>query len=201
MDIDTLRAEIAACRACVGMLPGEPRPVVQLSAAARILIVSQAPGRIVHQTGVPWNDASGERLRDWIGLTPALFYDSASVALVPMGLCYPGRGVSADLPPRRECAPLWHRRILSCLTELRLRLLVGQFAQNHYLPQARRWSVTARVAAFDRFAPDTICLPHPSWRSSGWMQRNPWFAAEIVPRLRERVAQAAGARADMTNSC
>jgi uracil-DNA glycosylase len=188
MEVASLRAEIAACRACAAVLPGGPRPVVQLGAAARILVISQAPGRIVHETGVPWNDASGERLREWTGLTPTLFYDPAIVALVPIGLCYPGRGVSADLPPRRECAPLWHDRILSCLTGLRLTLLVGQYAQRHYLPQTRRSSLTARVAAFDSLAPDTICLPHPSWRSTGWMRRNPWFTATIVPRLRERVA-------------
>lgn len=189
-EIETLRARIAACRACAASLPGEPRPVVQLGAGARILIVSQAPGRRVHETGVPWNDASGERLREWTGLAPALFYDPEIVALVPMGLCYPGRGVGADLPPRRECAPLWHDRIASCLAGLRLKLLVGQYAQACYLPQARRLSVTRRVAAFDTLEAGTVCLPHPSWRSTGWMQRNPWFTAEILPRLRERVAEA-----------
>jgi uracil-DNA glycosylase len=139
---------------------------------------------------VPWNDASGARLREWTGLTPEVFYDPAMVALVPMGLCYPGRGVGADLPPRRECAPLWHERIRSGLTQLRLTLLVGQYAQQHDLPQVRCWSLTARVAGFDALAPDIICLPHPSWRSTGWMQRNPWFTATIIPRLRERVAHA-----------
>ncbi len=155
----------------------------------------------MHDTGVPWNDASGNRLREWTSLPRDAFYDPDRVALVPMGLCYPGRGTGADLPPRRECAPLWHDRILSCLTALRLTLLVGQYAQQRYLPQARRMSVTARVAAFDRLAPATICLPHPSWRSTGWMQRNPWFTAEIVPRLRQRVAQALGAGAPSANAC
>jgi uracil-DNA glycosylase len=200
-DIEALRTEIAACRSCAAVLPGEPRPVMQLGAAARLLIVSQAPGRIVHETGVPWNDASGERLREWTGLTRDMFYDPEIVALVPMGLCYPGRGGGADLPPRRECAPLWHPRILPRLTELRLTLLVGQYAQHRYLPQAQGWSVTARVAGFDTLAPNTICLPHPSWRSTGWMQRNPWFAAEIIPRLRQRVAEALGTRAESANSC
>ncbi len=190
MEVEALRAEIAACRACAEFLPGGPRPVLQLGASARILIVSQAPGRLVHETGVPWNDASGARLREWTGLTREVFYDPAFVALVPMGLCYPGRGMGADLPPRRECAPLWHERIRSCLTQLRLTLLVGQYAQQHDLPQVRRWSLTERVAGFDTLAPDIICLPHPSWRSTGWMQRNPWFTATIVPRLRERVADA-----------
>lgn len=188
--VDLLPAEIAGCRVCAAALPLGPRPVVQFAADARILIVSQAPGRLVHETGVPWNDASGERLRDWTALTPGVFYDPQQVALVPMGFCYPGRGPGADLPPRRECAPLWHGRILSTLSQLRLTLLIGQFAQVQYLPQARQMSVTARVAAFDRLSSHTICLPHPSWRSTGWMQRNPWFMTDIVPRLRQRVADA-----------
>ncbi len=158
--------------------------------AARIIIISQAPGRLVHESGVPWNDASGARLREWTGLTPEVFYDPERVALVPMGMCYPGRGAGADLPPRRECAPLWHDRILSSIARLRLTLLIGQYSQCRYLPQARRLSVTQRVAAFDTLMPGTICLPHPSWRSTGWMQRNPWFTEEIVPRLRDCVAGA-----------
>jgi uracil-DNA glycosylase len=189
-DIAFLRAEITACRACASVLPCEPRPIVQLGTAARIVIISQAPGRRVQETGVPWNDASGDRLREWTGLTPEVFHDPEAVALVPMGMCYPGRGAGADLPPRPECAGLWHSRIMSCLTGRRLTLLVGQYAQNHYLPQARRLSVTGRVRAFDTLAPGVLPLPHPSWRSTGWMQRNPWFTEEIVPRLRQRVAQA-----------
>lgn len=144
---------------------------------------------MVHETGIAWNDASGARLRDWLGLTPSIFYDPARVALVPMGLCYPGRGAHADLPPRRECAALWHGRILAQLPAGRLTLLVGQYAQNHYLPDTRRMSVTGRVRAFDTLATGVVALPHPSWRSTGWMQRNPWFTAEILPRLRQRVAE------------
>ena len=188
-EVQTLRATIAACRVCAAWLPCGPRPVVQFGRGASILIVSQAPGRIVHETGVPWNDASGDRLREWTALPRSVFYDPDRVALVPMGLCYPGRGNGADLPPRRECAPLWHGPILSCLNA-RLTLLVGQYAQNHYLPQARRLSVTERVRAFDTIAPGIACLPHPSWRSTGWMRRNPWFTEEIVPRLRGQVAHA-----------
>ena len=201
----TLRANIAACRVCAAWLPCGPRPVVQLGQGARIVIVSQAPGRIVHETGVPWNDASGERLREWTALPAPVFYDPERVALVPMGLCYPGRGAGADLPPRRECAPLWHGPIRSVLTGVRLTLLVGQYAQEYYLPQARRQSVTERVRAFDTISAGMACLPHPSWRSTGWMQRNPWFTAEIVPRLRQRVAQALAmgqeTDAESTNSC
>ena len=190
--VDVLRADIAGCRNCAAVLPHAPRPVLQLGAAARIVIVSQAPGRAVHDTDVPWHDASGQRLRAWTGLPGEQFYDPECVALIPMGLCYPGRGEDADLPPRRECAPLWHSRIRSCLTGPRLTLLVGQYAQHHYLPQARRMSVTQRVRSFDGLAPDTVCLPHPSWRSTGWMTRNPSFAAQIIPELPERVARALG---------
>lgn len=190
MDVAALRAEIAACRFCAPVLPCGPRPVVQFGADARIIIVSQAPGRLVHETGVPWHDASGQRLREWAGLAPKAFYDPELVALVPMGMCYPGRGDGADLPPRPECAPLWHRRIMASLPGKTLTLLIGQYAQNYYLPQTRRSSVTARVRAFDTLAPDILALPHPSWRSTGWMQRNPWFATGILPRLRQRVAEA-----------
>ncbi len=190
--VEILCAEIAECRACRDFLPGDPRPIVQLGATARIAIIGQAPGRLVHETGVPWNDASGERLREWTGLAPEVFYDPEVVALVPMGMCYPGRGPSADLPPRPECAPLWHNRIMSCLTGINLTLLVGQYSQNYYLPQARRLSVTERVKAFDTLAPGILALPHPSWRSTGWMQRNPWFATGIVPGLQQRVAEALG---------
>ncbi len=162
---------------------------MQFGPGARIVIISQAPGRLVHESGVPWDDASGERLRLWTGLTRAIFYDPEQIALVPMGLCYPGKGSAADLPPRRECAPLWHKRILSSMAP-RLTLLVGQYAQSEYWPETRRMSVTERVRAFDRLAPDTLALPHPSWRSTGWMRRHPWFEAEILPRLRARVAAA-----------
>ena len=188
--VELLRDEIAACRVCATALSHGPRPIVQFAATARILIISQAPGRRVHDSGVAWHDASGTRLREWTGLPREVFYDAQRVALVPMGLCYPGRGNGADLPPRRECAPVWHARILSCLTRLRLTLLIGYHAQNHYLPQARQLSVADRVAAFDRLAAGTICLPHPSWRSTGWMQRNAWFTENIVPRLRQRVTAA-----------
>jgi len=138
--------------------------------------------------------SQAQRLREWTGLSAEVLYDPDKVALVPMGLCYPGRGTAADLPPRPECAPLWHSRILACLTETKLAVLVGQYAQTFYLPQARRLSVTERVRAFDTFsgpgAPGIVALPHPSWRSTGWMRRNPWFTEEIVPRLRQRVADA-----------
>jgi len=187
--VNELQREIAVCRHCADHLPHGPRPVVQFSATARLLIIGQAPGSKVHESGVPWDDASGERLREWTGLDAAQFYDPAQVALMPMGFCYPGKGESGDLPPRRECAPLWHERVLEVLPAERLTLLVGTYAQAHYLPGARKLSMTARIERWRDFLPGMIPLPHPSWRSTLWMRKNPWFEAELVPALREAVAR------------
>ena len=183
-----LLADVRGCRVCAGALALGPRPVVQAAADARILIISQAPGIRVHASGVAWNDASGDRLRDWTGLSTADFYDPARVALMPMGFCYPGKGPSADLPPRAECAPLWHQRLLALLPEVRLTLLVGHHAIRRYLP-----AIPTMTEAVRRFAeaPDRLFpLPHPSWRSTIWMRRHPWFAARILPALRKRVGAA-----------
>jgi uracil-DNA glycosylase len=160
---------------------------VQLGASARIVIIGQAPGLRVHESGVPWDDASGVRLREWTGLSPEVFYDPARVALLPMGFCYPGTGPSGDLPPRRECAPHWHGRVLAALPPDRLTLLVGSYAQVRYLPQAKTQSLTDRVARFREYLPAFFPLPHPSWRSTGWMTRNPWFEAEVLPALRQTI--------------
>ncbi|WP_158815027.1 uracil-DNA glycosylase family protein [Methylocapsa sp. S129] len=182
-----LRAEIASCVHCAADLPAGPRPVVQFSATARILIIGQAPGTRVHASGVPWDDPSGDRLREWTGLSKRDFYDPAKIALVPMGFCYPGKGKSGDLPPRAECAPLWHDRILKLLPADRLTLLVGSYAQAYYLPRAARLSLTETVQAFRTFGPALFPLPHPSWRSVGWAKRNPWFESDVLPALREAV--------------
>lgn len=190
MSAAALLRDIVACRACAAHLPHGPRPIVQFSTTARLLIVGQAPGRKAHDSGMPWNDASGDRLREWTGLDRETFYDPARVALMGMGLCYPGKGPSADLPPRPECAPLWHDRILAVLPPARLTLLVGSHAQAQFLPTARHLSLTERVRHFERFAPDIFPLPHPSWRSTGWMQRNPWFEADVLPALRAAVGRA-----------
>lgn len=190
-----LLAAVRACRVCAADLPAGPRPIVQLAPAARLVVIGQAPGTRVHASGVPWDDASGERLRDWTGLAPAVFYDPARVALIPMGFCYPGTGPSGDLPPRRECAPLWHDRLLALLPADRLVLLVGSHAQARYLPAAKRLSLTERVRGFANFGPGQFPLPHPSWRSSGWMARNPWFEIEVLPALRHAVAAAVAAPA------
>jgi uracil-DNA glycosylase len=183
----TLHVEIAACVRCAAYLAAGPRPIVQFSTTARILIIGQAPGARVHASGVPWDDPSGDRLREWTGLSKSEFYDPAKVALMPMGFCYPGKGKSGDLPPRRECAPLWHDRILALLPADRLTLLVGSYAQAYYLPPDRALSLTEAVRAFSTFGPALFPLPHPSWRSVGWAQRNPWFDSEVQPALVEAV--------------
>ncbi len=178
----------AAARACTHCtdLPLGPRPVFRVSTTARLLIVGQAPGTKVHASGVPWDDASGDRLRAWLGLDRAAFYDMARIAMVPTGLCYPGRLPSGgDAPPRRECAPLWHPRLLPLLTGVRLTLLVGGYAQALALGAG---PMTARVRAFRVHLPDRFPLPHPSWRTIGWERRNPWFAQDVLPALRDRVA-------------
>ncbi len=186
-ELAALLAEVRACTVCAAELPAGPRPIVQLGGRARIVIIGQAPGTRVHASGVPWDDASGERLREWTGLSSAEFYDPGKVALLPMGFCYPGTGSSGDLPPRPECAPLWHDRLLAHLPADRLLLLVGLYAQERYLPEARRQSLTARVRGFAGHGAGVLPLPHPSWRSSGWMAKNPWFAGEVLPALRAAV--------------
>lgn len=168
--------------------------MVRLGITARLLIIGQAPGTRVHESGTPWDDASGQRLRDWMGVPPALFYDTAHVAIMPMGFCYPGTGAAGDLPPRPECAPLWHERILAQLPEIRLTLLVGSYAQKRYWPGARRQSVAEVVRGFAAHGPEFFPLPHPSWRSTNWMRRNPWFAAEVVPALQARLVALLGIR-------
>ena len=186
--MDSLLSEIRACTVCAPFLAAGPRPIVQFSATSRIVIIGQAPGTRVHESGVPWDDASGERLREWTGLAPTDFYDPAKVALVPMGFCYPGTGASGDLPPRPECAPLWHDRVLAILPDDRLTLLVGSYAQERYLPEARRVSLTERVRRFANVGPRFFPLPHPSWRSTGWMKKAPWFEADVLPELKRLVA-------------
>lgn len=187
-EIALLHAEIAACTVCTRHLAAGPKPITQFSATASILIIGQAPGARVHETGIPWNDASGERLREWTGLTHHNFYDAAKVTLMPMGFCYPGAGTNGDLPPRPECAPLWHDRVMAMLPADRLTLLVGSYAQERYLPGARRWSLTDRVQDFHSYPPNILPLPHPSWRSTGWMKRNPWFETELLPFLQDAVS-------------
>ena len=188
--MDALLAEIRSCRVCAEHLPLGPRPVVQASAGARLLIVGQAPSLTVHKTGVPWDDKSGEQLRRWLGVDRATFYDAARIALMPMGYCYPGRGNSGDLPPRKECAPLWQDRLLAQMPRIELTLLIGQYAQRHFLGKTARANVTETVEAFADYAPRFIPLPHPSPRNAGWFKHHPWFESEVLPVLRERVRHA-----------
>lgn len=180
--------DIRACRRCADDLPCGPRPVVQAAETARLCIVGQAPGRKVHETGIPWDDASGRRLRDWLGLTPAAFYDPAKVAIVPMGFCYPGKAGSGDNPPRPECAPLWHGRLTALLPDIGLTVLVGHYAQAWYLGRSRRATLAETVRAWRDYLPSGFLpLPHPSPRNQPWLAKNPWFEAELVPHVRAAV--------------
>lgn len=189
-NFNDLLARVHACTACAAELPHKPRPVVAAHPGSRILIIGQAPGRKVHESGIPWNDASGARLRDWTGLGEGEFYNPRLVALIPMGFCYPGKGKSGDLAPRRECAPLWHTALLAGMKEIRLTLLVGQYAQRAYLPAGS--SLTANVRNFRETLPEIVPLPHPSPRNGHWLAGNPWFVTELLPELRSRVAAALG---------
>jgi uracil-DNA glycosylase len=199
--LSDLLAEARSCRVCARYLPAGPRPVLRASVSARLMIIGQAPGIRVHETGIPWNDRSGDRLRDWLRLDREAFYDERRVAIMPMGFCYPGtdpRG--GDYPPRPECAPLWHDRLLALMPEIRLVLLVGSYAQARYLsPYLRegkaggpRATMTRIVAGWREFPSRFMPLPHPSWRNTAWLRRNPWFEAELLPELRSRVAELVG---------
>ena len=187
--LGTLLAEVRACGRCAADLPLGPRPVLQMHGSARILIAAQAPGRKVHASGIPFDDASGDRLRSWLGLTPEQFYDAKRVAIVPMGFCFPGSAASGDKPPRPECAPAWRASLLAHLKKLRLTLVIGRYAQAWHLPDATA-SLTETVRAWRTNAAVTIALPHPSPRNNGWFKHNPWFERELVPALRSRVAAA-----------
>lgn len=187
--LDEVLAAARACRLCAAALPLGPRPVLRAAAEARLMIVGQAPGTRVHATGVPWSDASGARLREWMAIAPEAFYDARRAAIIPMGFCYPGRRPrGGDLPPRPECAPAWHARLRALLPRVELTLLVGGYAQRHYLGPRAGPRVTDAVAAWRDWLPDYLPLPHPSWRTRAWVARNPWFEAELVPELRRRVA-------------
>lgn len=187
-----LLAEIRACRACEGLLPLGPRPVLRAAASSRVLLVGQAPGTRVHATGIPWNDPSGDRLRAWLGIDRNLFYDETKLAIVPMGLCYPGRGKSGDAPPRPECGRLWFPSLLKLLPNIRLKLLIGQYAQAYYLGRRRKPTLTETVRDFREYLPEYFPLVHPSPRNELWLARNPWFEAEVVPVLRQEFRRALG---------
>jgi uracil-DNA glycosylase len=188
---DRLLTEIRACTVCAPHLPLGPRPVVRGRPSAQLLIISQAPGTRVHETGLSFNDRSGDRLRAWLALDRETFYDETRVAIIPVGFCYPGRARNGgDLPPRRECAPLWHARLRASLPAIELTLLVGSYAIDYYLPGSAGRSMTAAIARWREFLPEFFVLPHPSWRTTRWLRDNPWFENETVPELRARVARA-----------
>jgi uracil-DNA glycosylase len=187
--LDRVLADIRACTLCAAHLPLGPRPVVRASRTARLLVISQAPGTRVHETGLSFNDRSGDRLRDWLGIDRDVFYDESRIAIMGMGFCYPGRDAKGgDLPPRPECAPLWHEKLLAELPAIELTLLVGSYAIEHYLAPTARRSMAAMVTEWRSFLPAFLPLPHPSWRTMLFEARNPWFSKELLPELRRRVA-------------
>jgi uracil-DNA glycosylase len=189
LGLKALLVQVRQCSLCQADLPLGPRPVLQVNAKARVLVVGQAPGRKVHETGVPFDDASGERLRLWMGVGRDVFYDETQTAILPMGFCYPGTGKSGDLPPRTECAPAWRTALLAHLPQVRLTLVIGQYALAYHLPGAAS-SVTEAVQNWQSYGPKVLVLPHPSPRNHIWLKRNPWFERDVVPELQKRVAMA-----------
>lgn len=185
--LKNLLKEIRACRVCEEHLPLGPNPVLNASTDSKILVVGQAPGTRVHNTGIPWNDPSGEKLREWMDIDRTDFYDPNKIAIVPMGFCYPGKGKSGDLPPRKECSELYHDRLMNLLPNIGLTLLIGQYAQNEYLKEKRKTTLTETVRTFKDYLPHIICLPHPSPRNNIWQKKNPWFTVEVLPTLREKI--------------
>lgn len=182
-----LLKEVRACTMCAVHLPQGPRPVLQVDARARILIAGQAPGSKVHASAVPFDDASGERLREWMGISRDQFYDPELVAILPMGFCYPGTGSSGDLPPRKECAPQWRAQLLQAMPRIELTLVIGQYAMAWHLPDAKTKNLTETVRAWRDHWPTVLPLPHPSPRNNIWLKANPWFAIDLVPAIQSRV--------------
>ena len=189
--ISSLLSEIRACSVCEKYLPLGPRPVLKANRSSRVIIIGQAPGTRVHASGIPWDDPSGDRLREWMGVNKQQFYDDRLFAIVPMGFCYPGKGKSGDLPPRPECAPLWHERLLSLMPNIELTLLIGQYAQKFYLQDEFK-TLTDRVRNWRDVPSDCLPLPHPSPRNQVWLKKNSWFEDEVVPHLSLRIEQIIG---------
>ncbi len=187
VELKQLVADARACRLCEAVLPKGPRPVFQAQRSARILVAGQAPGRKVHETGIPFNDPSGDRLRGWMGIDRDTFYDPERIAILPMGFCYPGTGRSGDLPPRPECAQTWRQAFLEALPDIRLALIIGRYAQLWHLGEGNRKTLTETVRAWQEFQPTRIPLPHPSPRNNRWLRNNPWFETELVPHLQQQV--------------
>lgn len=186
-----LLEEIRACVLCEAQLPLGPRPVLAAAKSSKIAIVGQAPGTKVHQSGIPWDDASGRKLRAWMGVEDAVFYDATNIAIVPMGFCYPGKGATGDLPPRKECAPQWHDALFHSMPQIELVLLIGAYAQKYYLKPSKR-NLTENVKCFESFGPKYFPLPHPSPRNRHWFQKNPWFEQKVIPSLQYRLQEILG---------
>jgi len=182
-----LLQDVQACNICQAVLPLEPRPVLQLHPKASILIAGQAPGRKVHESGIPFDDLSGDRLREWMGINRDTFYDAKKIAILPMGFCFPGSGNSGDLPPRPECAATWRAQLLAHLPNIKLILVIGQYAHDYHLQDASCTSVTEAVKAWKKFWPERLPLPHPSPRNNIWLKRNPWFTTNLLPVLRKHI--------------
>ena len=184
--LEQLLTEVRSCRVCEPELPLGPNPVLRAKRSARILIIGQAPGTKVHHSGIPWNDASGKRLRDWMNIDAEIFYDETKIAIIPMGFCYPGKGKSGDLPPRKECAELWHRQLLNSLPNIQLTLLIGKYAQKHYLTDLGA-TLAETIKDWKKHGPKNFPLPHPSPRNIRWLKKNSWFESKTIPQLRKKV--------------
>jgi uracil-DNA glycosylase len=187
--MEKLLAEIRKCSVCKNHLPNKPRPIIQASTKSKILIIGQAPGQKVQDSGMPWDDKSGDELRRWLNVSKEQFYDTSLFALMPMGFCYPGKGTSGDLPPRPECAPLWHGNVLSQLKNIKLTILIGQYSQKYYLGRDFNPSITENIKNYKKFMPTYLPLVHPSPRNRIWQTKNPWFEKEVIPVLREKVGK------------
>jgi len=185
--MNTLKSEIKNCQVCLPHLENGVRPVFDYSAKSKIAIIGQAPGSVVHRTGIPWDDKSGDRLREWLGVGKDVFYNTENFAIVPMGFCYPGKGKSGDLPPRKECAPLWHHRIFESITNIELTLLIGNYALDYYLGDQRKRTLTETVKNYEEYFPKYLPLPHPSPRNNIWLKKNEWFQEFVIPMLQSYV--------------
>lgn len=182
-----LLKDISQCEICASEMAVTPRPVVSVSQHSKIMIIGQAPGSVVHRTGIPWDDKSGENLRQWMGISSEVFYDTSQIGIVPMGFCYPGKGKTGDLPPRKECAPQWHQLLWACMTEIKLTLLIGKYAQDYYLKEKKKRTLTETVQNFNAYLPEYFVLPHPSPRNNIWMKKNEWFKVKVLPVLKNIV--------------
>jgi len=186
MEINKLIAQVKNCTICENYL--QPNPIVSISKHSKILIIGQAPGQTVHKTGIPWNDKSGDNLRAWLGVDKTIFYDNKIFGLMPMGFCYPGTGKNGDLPPRTECAPYWHSQFLARIKSIQLTLLIGQYAQNYYLKNNTKETLTETVKNYKSYLPQYIVLPHPSPRNNIWMAKNEWFEKDVLPILKNKIS-------------